>query len=99
LLWFVVVGQGKADSEPDSARSLGKASIAFSIIGIVLGILIAIVLIVLYVVVGVSVATTYSDAFSVCPSVCLSHFGIVFKRLNLSTFRILYCLQQIADAE
>jgi len=46
----VVVAQSKAAGEPQSARSLGKASIALSITGIVIGIVVTIIIVIVYVV-------------------------------------------------
>jgi len=57
-----VVAQGKANREQQSARSLGKASIVLSVIGIVVGV-IAIIISVIVAVTGT--VTTTADAFEV----------------------------------
>ena len=59
----LVIGHMKAAGEPDSARNMGKISIAFSIIGLVLGTIGIIIYVVLHVVAATHVKSTHDDMF------------------------------------
>jgi hypothetical protein len=58
MFFFSVLANNRAGSQPDSARSLGRWSIAVSIINIIIGLIIFIVVIVWYV---LAVASVYSE--------------------------------------
>jgi len=64
-----VVAYSQSTTEPQSARSLGIASIVFSIIGIVVGIILIILIVVFFVVVGTTTYAAYSDAIESSTSV------------------------------
>ena len=58
-----MVGHGKSTHAPQSARSLGNASIALSVIGIVIGVICIIIAIILYVT-GVAIASSHLEEIS-----------------------------------